>query len=62
MLDKDQINKLDSITKKLLEKKAQDKQAELDAIRAQRDYDEAERKAILKEKKLIIILLSIKII
>ena len=33
------------------QKKAQDKQAELDAIRAQRDYDEAERKAILKEKQ-----------
>ena len=33
------------------QKKAQDKQAELDAIRAQRDYDEAERKAILKEKE-----------
>ena len=33
------------------QKKAQDKQAELDAIRAQRDYEEAERKAILKEKQ-----------
>ena len=33
------------------QKKAQDKQAELDAIRAKRDYDEAERKAILKEKE-----------
>ena len=33
------------------QKKAQDKQAELDAIRAQRDYEEAERKAILKEKE-----------
>ena len=33
------------------QKKAQDKQAEMDAIRAQRDYEEAERKAILKEKE-----------
>ena len=33
------------------QKKAQDKQAELNAIRAQREYDEAERKAKLKEKE-----------
>jgi hypothetical protein len=33
------------------QKKAQDKQAEMDAIRAKRDYEEAERKAILKEKE-----------
>ena len=33
------------------QKKAQDKQAELDAIRAQRAYEEAERKAKLKEKE-----------
>ena len=33
------------------QKKAQDKQAEMDAIRAQRDYEEAERKAKLKEKE-----------
>ena len=33
------------------QKKAQDKQAEMDAIRAQRDHEEAERKAIQKEKE-----------
>ena len=33
------------------QKKAQDKQAEMDAIRAQRAYEEAERKAIQKEKE-----------
>ena len=33
------------------QKKAQDKQAEMDAIRAKRDYEEAERKAIAKEKE-----------
>ena len=33
------------------QKKVQDKQAEMDAIRAKRDYEEAERKAIAKEKE-----------
>ena len=33
------------------QKKVQDKQAEMDAIRAKRDYEEAERKAIQKEKE-----------
>ena len=33
------------------QEKAQDKQAELDAIRAQRAYEEAEKKAIQKEKE-----------
>ena len=33
------------------QKKVQDKQAEMDALRAKRDYEEAERKAIAKEKE-----------
>ena len=33
------------------QKKAQDKQAEINALRAQRDYEEAEKKAILKERE-----------